>query len=182
MSYSKATLILKRKILFGLLQKLNLDNCIRCDAPMTADDWSLDHKEPWVDVSPDLFWAEENIGFSHKVCNQLARRRPMTDGQDYAVALMQSPEANEKRKASLANFYDSERSKEIKSQMSKRALKQWAPGGIFAKLRAEGKLKGVKKHFGSGGSGQHARWHVNRNIVNPNCPDCCRTYEGVKPL
>src|ERR1700722_171146 len=128
MSYSKATLILKRKILFGLLQKLNLDNCIRCDAPMTADDWSLDHKEPWVDVSPDLFWAEEDIGFSHKVCNQLARRRPMTDGQDYAVALMQSPEANEKRKASLANFYDSERSKEIKSQMSKRALKQWAPG------------------------------------------------------
>lgn len=40
---------------------------------MSADDWSIEHIEPWIGVDPDLFWDLDNITFSHKKCNVVDR-------------------------------------------------------------------------------------------------------------
>jgi hypothetical protein len=45
---------------------------------MTREDFSIDHKTPWLDTdSPvDLFFDLENIAYSHKGCNARAASRP----------------------------------------------------------------------------------------------------------
>lgn len=37
---------------------------------MTIDTFSIEHKEPWLHNSPELFWDLENITYSHKKCNK----------------------------------------------------------------------------------------------------------------
>ena len=73
MSFNKASGRLKKMYLLHLLQRLGEDKCYRCgQAIETVDDLSLDHKEPWVGVSVDLFWDLNNIAYSHLACNSRA--------------------------------------------------------------------------------------------------------------
>jgi len=67
---------LDKHILFWLIKKAGLDTCYRCGQTIDRiEDLSTDHKEPWLDVDPALFWdVENNIAFSHRSCNYRAAR------------------------------------------------------------------------------------------------------------
>jgi hypothetical protein len=65
---------LRKRVLYGLLVRLDEAVCYRCSLPITcAEDLSLDHKRPWLDVDSALFWDESNVAFSHKKCNRADR-------------------------------------------------------------------------------------------------------------
>lgn len=75
MPFGTASARLKKNMLLHMLQRLNEDKCYRCGLKIeTPDELSLDHKEPWLDNSTDLFWDLDNISFSHPTCNTNARR------------------------------------------------------------------------------------------------------------
>ena len=68
---------LRKTILFHLLKKHGENICFRCNKIIeTEDSLSIEHKQPWLDVSVDLFWDLDNIAFSHLVCNCKDSRRP----------------------------------------------------------------------------------------------------------
>lgn len=61
---------LRKLVLFHLLQKHGENVCYRCSRLIeTADELSIEHKQPWEGVSAELFWAMDNIAFSHLRCN-----------------------------------------------------------------------------------------------------------------
>lgn len=73
LNYSTAAARLDRKILFWLTQKAGLDTCHRCGKRIeSVEELSIEHKEPWRDVDPALFWDLDNIAFSHRKCNYAA--------------------------------------------------------------------------------------------------------------
>jgi hypothetical protein len=75
MSMSLASGRLMRMILFDLVQRLNLDQCFHCSLKITTlVEFSIEHKKPWLHISPDLYWDLGNISFSHRKCNSGARR------------------------------------------------------------------------------------------------------------
>ena len=60
----------RNKILFSLLEKLGENICFQCGLKIESEnDLSIEHKIPWLDNSPDLFWDINNIAFSHLSCN-----------------------------------------------------------------------------------------------------------------
>ena len=62
--------------MFRLVQRLGEDICYRCEGKIkTVQELSIEHKEPWFDVDPELFWALDNVAFSHLSCNVGSRRR-----------------------------------------------------------------------------------------------------------
>lgn len=71
MPFGTASNRLKKKILFNLLVK-HLENvCYKCGATIeTEEELSVEHKNPWLHVSAELFWDLENIAFSHLICNR----------------------------------------------------------------------------------------------------------------
>jgi hypothetical protein len=52
--------------------------CYQCGMPMTRNDFSIEHKTPWLDSEDPikLFFDLNNIAFSHKFCNMAAARKP----------------------------------------------------------------------------------------------------------
>lgn len=67
---------LRKLVLFNLVQRLNEDVCFRCSGRIeTARELSVEHKLPWLDVDPALFWDLGNVAFSHLGCNAGAARR-----------------------------------------------------------------------------------------------------------
>jgi HNH endonuclease len=77
MPYSTAYLRLQKRILFFLAKECDRLNCFRCGKEIeTIEDFSIDHKEPWLDKSPELFFDVNNIAFSHLICNMKAGRKP----------------------------------------------------------------------------------------------------------
>jgi hypothetical protein len=77
MAIGTASARLRKMILFELVRRLKLDVCFRCGKLIeTVGNLSIEHKEPWLDVSVDLFWDLENIAFSHLSCNVASARKP----------------------------------------------------------------------------------------------------------
>lgn len=69
-SYNTARYRLNRLIMFDFAKRLGLDNCYRCGLKIESiDDFTVDHKERWLNVDPKLFWDMNNIAFSHQRCN-----------------------------------------------------------------------------------------------------------------
>jgi hypothetical protein len=57
MSLGTACNKLRKAVMFRLAVKVKENICFRCGLPiLTVDDFTLDHKESWFDVSVDLFW------------------------------------------------------------------------------------------------------------------------------
>lgn len=76
MKVGSAVHLLRKNILFSFAKKLNLDTCYHCKSTIiTTREFSIEHKIPWLDNDPKLFWDLENIGFSHLSCNVRASRR-----------------------------------------------------------------------------------------------------------
>jgi HNH endonuclease len=66
---------LRKAVLFRLVQETGRDSCLRCKNKIeSVEELVIDHKEAWLDVSVELFWNLDNIGFSHARCNSLSRR------------------------------------------------------------------------------------------------------------
>lgn len=66
---------LRKQVLFDLVCRLDLNTCFRCGKLIgSAEELSIDHKANWID-DHDLFWALDNIAFSHLRCNSLASNR-----------------------------------------------------------------------------------------------------------
>lgn len=77
MAIGTANARLRKMVLFKLMQKSDLDVCFRCDKRIeTIEEFSIEHKQPWLDVSAALFWDWDNIAFSHLTCNIKAGRKP----------------------------------------------------------------------------------------------------------
>ena len=76
MPYGTASARLKKLIFFNLVQKLEQNLCYHCQRKIeSADDLSVEHKRPWLNIDPSLFWDLENIAFSHLSCNSRAADR-----------------------------------------------------------------------------------------------------------
>lgn len=77
MNPSTANHRLTKDILFHLMCNSGLNACHHCGKAMTRDDYSIEHKTPWLDSDDPigLFFSMDNIGFSHLSCNASAARR-----------------------------------------------------------------------------------------------------------
>lgn len=70
MPFGTACNRLRKAVMHELVRRLGLDRCLKCGESIeTPEDLSLDHRRPWLGVSPDLFWDVNNIAFSHIRCN-----------------------------------------------------------------------------------------------------------------
>ena len=77
MPFTTASLRLHRILMFSLAKECNKDNCFRCGKKIeSVEEFSIEHKLPWLDVSPELFWDLNNVAYSHLVCNKKAGRKP----------------------------------------------------------------------------------------------------------
>lgn len=79
MNISTAQHKLRTMLMFDLVVRLDENWCFRCNQKIDSiEQFSIDHKEPWLHVSPDLFWNLNNIAFSHMSCNNSAKRINLT--------------------------------------------------------------------------------------------------------
>jgi hypothetical protein len=75
MPYGTAVYRLLRLIIFRFAVETRKDFCFRCNEKISQQEFSIEHKQPWLHVSPDLFWHNDNIAFSHRKCNSGAARK-----------------------------------------------------------------------------------------------------------
>lgn len=70
---------LKKKLMFQMVQLLDMDWCFQCGAQIeTEEELSVEHTIPWLDSENprEVFFDTSNILFSHRSCNCSAARRP----------------------------------------------------------------------------------------------------------
>ena len=71
MPWGTAANRLRKQILFALLVRYGDNTCYRCGEEINdVSDLTVEHKEPWFNVDPELFWDLDNIAFSHAKCNR----------------------------------------------------------------------------------------------------------------
>ena len=73
-NHNTAVLRLKKNLLFKYVSQSKDSDCYRCGEPLTLDDFTVDHKEPWMYESVELFWDLDNVAFAHSKCNTKAAR------------------------------------------------------------------------------------------------------------
>ena len=67
---------LRKMVMFELLRRHGENACFKCSKEIeTAEELSIDHKQPWEGISVELFWALDNIAFSHLKCNRNHRHK-----------------------------------------------------------------------------------------------------------
>ena len=58
---------LRQQIMFQLVQQTGRDICFKCNEIIeSVEDFSIEHKIPWLDNDVSLFWNLDNIAFSHR--------------------------------------------------------------------------------------------------------------------
>lgn len=74
MSWGRARHMLHQDIMFEFV--VSKRNCYHCGLPMTRDNFSIEHKSPWLDSEDPKgkFFEIDNIDFSHLNCNVAKRR------------------------------------------------------------------------------------------------------------
>jgi len=71
MPYGTAAAKLRKRLLFKYVSLAGHDRCFKCGNKIeTADGMSIEHKKPWLDAEPALFWDLDNVAFSHRECNR----------------------------------------------------------------------------------------------------------------
>lgn len=71
MPYGTATARLRKSLLFSFAQRLHEDICFKCSQQIqTVEEFSIEHKKPWLYNSVELFFNLDNIAFSHLICNR----------------------------------------------------------------------------------------------------------------
>lgn len=86
---------LVRDLVFDFICALNINRCFQCGEPMTKDNYSIEHKIPWLDSSDPkgLYFDLNNIDYSHLKCN-IGAARSNTPDQLQGYKIM----ANKRRK------------------------------------------------------------------------------------
>ena len=85
MPFGTAAHRLRKIIMFDLVKQLNLNFCYRCGSLIeNIEDFSIEHKKPWLHKDVKLFWDLNNIAFSHLKCNiyNKPKNRIETLGED----------------------------------------------------------------------------------------------------
>lgn len=80
---------LTKDILFAFIQITDNNQCFVCGKPMSREDFSIEHKVPWLDSADPvgLYFDLQNIAFSHHRCNVgSARQEPAKCGSKGAYA------------------------------------------------------------------------------------------------
>lgn len=68
--YGTACNRLRLSIMFSLIVRCGDNVCFRCGKEIqTEKELSIEHKQEWLNESPELFWDLNNISFSHRLCN-----------------------------------------------------------------------------------------------------------------
>lgn len=77
MNPSTAAHRLRMDTLFRLANKAG-ETCFRCGGELRREDFSIDHKKPWLDTEnpKQAFFDQENVAFSHMYCNIADARKP----------------------------------------------------------------------------------------------------------
>jgi hypothetical protein len=78
MNPSTAANRLVKDVLWSLVVKTGQDSCCKCGEKMTRENYSIEHKTPWLDSENpiELYFDLDNISFSHHACNVGDSRRP----------------------------------------------------------------------------------------------------------
>lgn len=83
--FSSAYRQLTRDIMFDLIVRANQNICFRCGHQMDRDNYSIEHKDPWLnsDSPVEKFFDLSNISFSHIACNagEMHKRLRLTPEQ-----------------------------------------------------------------------------------------------------
>jgi hypothetical protein len=75
--YGTACSRLRKELLFLLACETRKSACFRCGLPIASiGEFSIDHKQEWLYVNPELFWDLDNVAFSHLSCNIRSQRKP----------------------------------------------------------------------------------------------------------
>ena len=76
MNPSTASNRLVKDLLWDLVVKTGQDSCYCCGEKMERSNFSIEHKEPWLDSEDPLgkYFDLGNIAFSHKSCNYAEAR------------------------------------------------------------------------------------------------------------
>lgn len=71
---------LRTDIMYSLAEKLNLLFCYRCGDSISREEFSIEHKEDWLDSHNPIgiYFDLDNIAFSHKSCNYQASKEKRT--------------------------------------------------------------------------------------------------------
>jgi hypothetical protein len=71
MHHATADRKLRKSLLFKFVCELHYDICFVCKNQITdIDELSIEHKQPWENISAELYWNLDNIAFSHVDCNR----------------------------------------------------------------------------------------------------------------
>ncbi len=71
MPFGTASHRLRKLLMFKFAKELGYDKCFQCGYSIeTAEELSIEHKKPWFNNDPELFWDLQNIAFSHMRCNR----------------------------------------------------------------------------------------------------------------
>lgn len=71
MSRGRASNLLKKHIMFRLLEQLKQLACYKCGKIIESPNrLSVEHKRSWFRVDTKLFWDLNNVAFSHTRCNR----------------------------------------------------------------------------------------------------------------
>jgi hypothetical protein len=88
MHFATAHYRLVRLVLFDLARKLDLDSCFRCQEKIvTVKELSIEHRRPWLNHSPALFWDMDNIVFAHISCGRSRKSLSRASSTGRAVLL-----------------------------------------------------------------------------------------------
>ena len=73
-NHSTASARLIKDILFSFVKEVP---CYRCGLPLSREDFSIDHKEPWLNTEDPvkLYFDIDNVSYSHIKCNTEAARK-----------------------------------------------------------------------------------------------------------
>lgn len=83
---------LRKAVMFSLVARLGEDKCFKCGEQIaSANDMTIEHKQPWQGVSSELFWDVGNIAFSHPWCNKAENIRGFRDRRSRINTPMDCP-------------------------------------------------------------------------------------------
>lgn len=71
MPYGTATAKLRKQLLFKYVTLSGDNTCFKCNIDIDKiEEFTIEHKSPWLHENTDLFWDLNNIAFSHRACNK----------------------------------------------------------------------------------------------------------------
>lgn len=127
MPFGTASGRLRKMVLFDILKRHNENVCFRCNQIINNyKELSIEHKKPWFNKSPALFWDLNNITFSHLSCNcrfaNLGRKFPKEHGEKVRKALT-GYKHTKVAKQNMSNAHTSKKLSEKTKQKIRKAIK-----------------------------------------------------------